>query len=47
MLMIPHFLENWLADGSEYVSLMRWPRFSTQKEFLVPFLLVAESTTGP
>jgi hypothetical protein len=27
---LPHFLENWLRDGSE-VSLMRWPSFITRK----------------
>jgi hypothetical protein len=28
---IPHFLDNWLTDGSEVVSLMRRPPFTPRK----------------
>jgi hypothetical protein len=27
-LRLPHFLDNWLTDGSEVVSLTRWPPFT-------------------
>jgi hypothetical protein len=29
------FLDNWLTDGSEVVSLMHWPHFTPQWRFLV------------
>jgi hypothetical protein len=28
MLMLPHFLDNWLTDGSKVVSLTCWPPFT-------------------
>jgi hypothetical protein len=27
-LRFPHFLDNWLTDGGEVVSLTRWPPFT-------------------
>jgi hypothetical protein len=31
MLRLPHFLESWLTDGSEVVSLTFWPRLPPMK----------------
>jgi hypothetical protein len=31
MLSLSHFLDNWLTDGSEVVSLMHQPPFTTRK----------------
>jgi hypothetical protein len=39
-----HFLDNWLTDGSEVVSLMGWPAaFYLQKDFWYSVLLEAQS----
>jgi hypothetical protein len=35
MLRIPHFLDNWLTEGGEVVSLTCQLRFITQKDILV------------
>jgi hypothetical protein len=40
---IPNFLEIWLKDGGEVLSLTRRPRFNSQEDSWYPFLLVAES----
>jgi hypothetical protein len=44
---LPHFLNNWLRDGSEVVSLTRWPPFTPQEESWYSFLLEVEPTPGP
>jgi hypothetical protein len=44
---LPHFLDNWLTDGGEVVSLTRRPPFTPQEDSWYSFLLVAESTPGP
>jgi hypothetical protein len=31
MTRLPHFLDNWLTNGSEVVSLTRWPPFTPRK----------------
>jgi hypothetical protein len=46
MLRLPHFLDSWLTNGGEVVSLMCRPPF-TPGRFLVFILLEAESTPGP
>jgi hypothetical protein len=35
MSRMPHLLDNRLTDGGEVVSIMRWPRPTPQKHFLV------------
>jgi hypothetical protein len=44
---LPYFLDNWLTDAGEVVSLMRWPPFTSQEYSWYSFLLEAESTPGP
>jgi hypothetical protein len=44
---LPHFLDNWLTDGDEVVSLTRRPSFTPQEDSRFSFLLEAESTPGP
>jgi hypothetical protein len=44
---LPHFLDNWLTDGSEGVSLRCWPPFTPQEDSWYSFPLEAESTPGP
>jgi hypothetical protein len=44
---LPYFLENWLTDGGEVVSLTCPPPFTTQEDSWYSFLLEAESTPGP
>jgi hypothetical protein len=39
MLRILHYLDNWLIDGGEVVSLTRRPRF-TFKKYLLVFISV-------
>jgi hypothetical protein len=46
MSRLPHFLDNWLMDGGEVVSLMRRPPFTPQADSWYSFLLEAESTPG-
>jgi hypothetical protein len=43
----PHFVDNRGADGSEVVSLMRWPLFTPHEDSWYLFLLEAESNPGP
>jgi hypothetical protein len=43
----PHFLDNRLTDGGEFVSLTRRPPFYPQEDSWYLFLLEVESTTGP
>jgi hypothetical protein len=47
MLSIPHFLDNWLTDGGEVVSIMHWLPFTSLNIFWYSFLLEDESTLGP
>jgi hypothetical protein len=42
MSRISHFLDNWLKDGDEFVSLMHWPHFTRQEDSWYSFLLEAE-----
>jgi hypothetical protein len=44
---LPHFLDNWLIDGREVVSLTRRSPFTPQEDSWYPFLLEAEATPGP
>jgi hypothetical protein len=44
---LPHFLDNWLTDGGEVVSLTRRPHLYPQEDSWYSFLLEAESTPGP
>jgi hypothetical protein len=43
---IPHFLDKWITDGDEVVSLTRRPHF-TPRMFWYSFLLEAHWTPGP
>jgi hypothetical protein len=47
MSRLPHFIENWLTDGGEVVSLTHWPPCTPQEGSWYSFLLEAESTPGP
>jgi hypothetical protein len=44
---LPHFLDNRLIDGGEFVSLTRRPPFTPQEDSWYSFLLVIGSTPGP
>jgi hypothetical protein len=44
---ILHFLDNWLKDGGEVVSLTLRPLFTPQEDSSYSFLLEAESTPKP
>jgi hypothetical protein len=48
-LKIPHFLDNWLIDAGEIVSLRHRPPFTPppQEDSWYSFLLEAQSTPGP
>jgi hypothetical protein len=41
-----HFLDNFLTDGGEVVSLTRRPHLYPKEDFWYSFLLEAESTPG-
>jgi hypothetical protein len=43
---LPHFLENRLTVGGEFVSLTQWPPFTPQEDSWYSFLLEDESTPG-
>jgi hypothetical protein len=45
MSRLPHFLDNRLIDGGEFVSLSRQPAFTHQESSWYSFLLEAESKT--
>jgi hypothetical protein len=47
MSMLPHFLDNRLADGGEDVSLMRPMLFTPREDSWYSFLLETELTPGP
>jgi hypothetical protein len=40
---IPHFLYNWLTDGSKVVSLTHRPYFTLQKHFFLFLVLISVS----
>jgi hypothetical protein len=44
---LTHFLDNWLIDGGEVVSLTRRSPLTPQEDSWYSFLLEAESTPGP
>jgi hypothetical protein len=44
---LPHFLDNRLTNGGEFVSLTRRPSFTPQEDSWYSFPLEAESTPGP
>jgi hypothetical protein len=46
-LRLPHFIDSWLTDGGEVVSLTHWPPLTRRKISWYSFLLEAESTAGP
>jgi hypothetical protein len=49
MSKFPHFINNWLTDGGEVVSLKLRPRFNPpppQEDSRYSFMLEAESTQG-
>jgi hypothetical protein len=41
-MLIPHFLDSWLIDGGEGVSLTRRPRFNPRKIYWYSFLSETE-----
>jgi hypothetical protein len=45
-LRFPHFLDNWLTDGDEVVSLTCQLPFTPQEDYWYSFLLEAKSTQG-
>jgi hypothetical protein len=48
MSRLPHFLDSWLTDGGEVVSLMRRPAaLYPQEDSWYSFLIEADSTPGP
>jgi hypothetical protein len=44
---LPHFLDNWLTDGSKVVSLTRQPPFTSQEGSWYSFLIETEQTPRP
>jgi hypothetical protein len=44
---LPHFLDNRLTDGGDFVNFNRRPPFTPQEDSWYSFLLEAESTPGP
>jgi hypothetical protein len=46
MLRFPNFLDSWLKDDGEVVSLTLWPPFTPHEDSWCLFLLEAKSTLG-
>jgi hypothetical protein len=45
MLRLPHSVDSWVIDGTEFISLMCQPPFYSQDDSWYSFLFTAEPTS--